>query len=191
MSNYLKHKPGSIEEVISKQTKLESGYQDKFKKELEKAGKGVGSMTPKEKSDFFNKLDKKHTAKDEEKKVEVKEEVSLDEGMPGGANSSSKKGSVWKAAKKKRFGVKVGQHEPKGDKLAEKAQDVAVGQRLKMEDLHSTIRNMWMKAGQNESYEDMVPSKKDDEKKEKPKKTTLTGEKATKIDTEPTIDYNK
>ena len=62
---YLKNKPGSIEEVIAKQTALESGYQDKFKKELEKAGKGVGAMTPKEKSAFFNKMDDKHKAKNE------------------------------------------------------------------------------------------------------------------------------
>ena len=62
---YLKNKPGSIEEVIAKQTALESGYQDKFKKELEKTGRGIGSMTPKEKSDFFNKIDKMHKAKNE------------------------------------------------------------------------------------------------------------------------------
>jgi hypothetical protein len=42
---YLNNKPGSIEEVIAKQTALESDYQDKFKKELEKAGKGIGSLT--------------------------------------------------------------------------------------------------------------------------------------------------
>jgi|TARA_B100001094_G_scaffold330379_1_gene395488 hypothetical protein len=67
---YLNNKPGSIEEVIAKQTALESDYQDKFKKELEKAGKGIGSMTPKEKTAFFNKMDKKHSAKNES---EVKE----------------------------------------------------------------------------------------------------------------------
>ncbi|MAB61214.1 MAG: hypothetical protein CMO46_11860 [Verrucomicrobiales bacterium] len=67
---YLNNKPGSIEEVIAKQTALESDYQDKFKKELEKAGKGIGSMTPAEKTAFFNKMDKKHSAKNES---EVKE----------------------------------------------------------------------------------------------------------------------
>ena len=50
---YLNNKPGSIEEVIAKQTALESGYQDKFKKELEKTGRGIGSMTPKEKISFL------------------------------------------------------------------------------------------------------------------------------------------
>ena len=68
MSNYLKHKPGSIEEIIAKQTssyKEDSGYQKMFKKELDKAGKGIGSMSPAEKKAFFNKIDKKYTAKDE------------------------------------------------------------------------------------------------------------------------------
>ena len=56
---YLKQKPGSIEDVIAKQQSQyqESNYQDKFKKELDKAGRGIGSMTPKEKTVFFNKVD--------------------------------------------------------------------------------------------------------------------------------------
>ena len=64
---YLNTKPGSIEEVAAKMSKYaaESEYQDMFKKELEKAGKGIGSMTPAEKKAFFNKIDSKYTAKDE------------------------------------------------------------------------------------------------------------------------------
>jgi hypothetical protein len=56
---YLKQKPGSIEDVIAKQQSSyqESNYQDKFKKELDKAGRGIGSMTPKEKTVFFNKVE--------------------------------------------------------------------------------------------------------------------------------------
>ena len=48
MSNYLKHKPGSLEEIVAKQGayKEDSGYQKMFKKELEKAGKGIGGMSP-------------------------------------------------------------------------------------------------------------------------------------------------
>ena len=108
MSNYLKHKPGSIEEVIAKQTssyREDSGYQKMFKKELDKAGKGIGSMSPAEKKAFFNKIDKKYTAKDE--------------GM-----------------------------------------------------------------------ETMVPNKKEDPKDMK-RKQTMTGEKATKVEMEPKVDYNK
>ena len=64
---YLNTKPGSIEEVAASMSKYaaESEYQDMFKKELEKAGKGIGSMTPAEKKAFFNKIDSKYTAKDE------------------------------------------------------------------------------------------------------------------------------
>ena len=63
--SYLKHKPGSIEEIAAKMKPEDSDYQAKFKKELEKAGKGIGAMTPKEKKDFFNKIDKMHKAKNE------------------------------------------------------------------------------------------------------------------------------
>jgi len=55
MSNYLKHKPGSLEEIVAKQGSYreDSGYQAMFKKELDKAGKGIGSMSPAEKKSFF------------------------------------------------------------------------------------------------------------------------------------------
>ena len=62
---YLKHKPGSIEEIAAKMKPEDSDYQAKFKKELDKAGKGIASMSDKEKKDFFNKIDKMHKAKDE------------------------------------------------------------------------------------------------------------------------------
>ena len=65
--SYLKHKPGSIEEMMANNAKKlnDNAYQQMFKKELEKAGKGIGSMSPKEKKDFFNKIDSKYKAKDE------------------------------------------------------------------------------------------------------------------------------
>ena len=108
MAKYLNTKPGSVEEVVSNMSKnirQDSAYQDMFKKELEKAGKGIGSMTPAEKKAFFNKIDKKYSAKDE--------------GM-----------------------------------------------------------------------ETMVPNKKDDPKDMK-RKTTMTGEKATKVEMEPKVEYDK
>ena len=66
--SYLKHKPGSIEELAANEaSKLnDNAYQDMFKKELDKAGKGIGGMSPKEKKDFFNKIDDKYKAKNEE-----------------------------------------------------------------------------------------------------------------------------
>ena len=65
--SYLKHKPGSIEELMANEaSKLnDNAYQDMFKKELDKAGKGIGGMSPKEKKDFFNKIDDKYKAKSE------------------------------------------------------------------------------------------------------------------------------
>src|SRR5210317_1166379 len=65
--SYLKHKPGSIEEMMANQAKKlnDNAYQDMFKKELEKAGRGIGAMSPKEKKDFFNKIDDKYKAKNE------------------------------------------------------------------------------------------------------------------------------
>src|SRR6056300_620883 len=68
MTKYLNTKPGSIEEIAANMSKHqnESGYQDMFKKELEKAGKGIGAMTPAEKKAFFNKIDDKYKAKNED-----------------------------------------------------------------------------------------------------------------------------
>ena len=130
MSNYLTHKPGSLEEVVAKATQLESGYQDKFKKELEKTGRGIGSMTPKEKTAFFTKLDKMHKAKNEEKDV------------------------------------------PKGSH--------------KMPD--GTI--MKDKDHKKEGLESVVPPKnKEEDEKDLKRKTTMTGEKPTEIDTKPQIKY--
>ena len=64
MSNYLKHKSGSLEDTISNQSsqkfKEDSGYQKMFQKEQDNAGRMVGSMTPKEKQAFYNKIDNKY-----------------------------------------------------------------------------------------------------------------------------------
>jgi len=68
---YLKTKEGSIEDTVKlMQNKvLESDYQDKFKKALDKEGKPLGHMTGAEKKAFFGKVDKMHTAKNEEKDI--------------------------------------------------------------------------------------------------------------------------
>ena len=80
----------------------------------------------------------------------AKKEKDIEEAMPGGANSSSKKGSVWKKAKKKRFGVKVGQHEPKGEPIAEEAKDIAVGQRISFDQLSQSLKDLWTEAADKE-----------------------------------------
>ena len=67
MTKYLKTKDGSIEDLAKQmQNKvLESDYQDKFKKALDKEGKPLGHMSGAEKKAFFNKVDKMHKGKDE------------------------------------------------------------------------------------------------------------------------------
>jgi len=95
MSKYFETKKGSLEDMVAGVTenKQSEDYKQLFKKELEKAGKGIGAMSDQEKKDFFNNIDKKHKAKNEDsKKVQkmnvkkssgepmVKEEVELQEG---------------------------------------------------------------------------------------------------------------
>ena len=89
MSNYLKHKPGSLEEIVAKQGsyKEDSGYQKMFKKELEKAGKGIGGMSPKEKKDFFNKIDKKYKGKNEDLNKDDEKVVNKVKDMLKGASA--------------------------------------------------------------------------------------------------------
>jgi DNA-directed RNA polymerase subunit RPC12/RpoP len=95
MSKYLETKKGSLEDMVAGVTegKQSEDYKQLFKKELEKTGKGIGSMSDMEKKAFFNNIDKKHKAKNEDsKKVQkmnvkkssgetiVKESVELEEG---------------------------------------------------------------------------------------------------------------
>jgi len=77
--SYLKHKPGSIEELMANEaSKLnDNAYQQMFKKELDKAGKGIGGMSPKEKKDFFNKIDSKYKAKSEVKEARVMVDLNV------------------------------------------------------------------------------------------------------------------
>ena len=70
MSKYFETKKGSLEDMVAGVTegKQSEDYKQLFKKELEKAGKGIGAMSDQEKKDFFNKIDKKHSAKNEDSK---------------------------------------------------------------------------------------------------------------------------
>jgi len=67
MTRYLEIKPGSISEVAKN---LRDDYQAFFKKELEKTGKSITSMTDAEKKSFFNKVDKAYNAKNEQTAAE-------------------------------------------------------------------------------------------------------------------------
>jgi|TARA_B100000925_G_scaffold16986_1_gene11794 hypothetical protein len=66
---YFTSKEGSIEEATRDLTKYinDSAYQQMFKKELEKTGKGLASMSDQEKKDFFNMIDKKYKKESEGK----------------------------------------------------------------------------------------------------------------------------
>ena len=61
---YLKQKPGSIEEVIAKQQEQyqDPNYKAKFDEALKDSIRGIGSMTPKEKTEFFNKIEEEMIA---------------------------------------------------------------------------------------------------------------------------------
>ena len=162
--SYLKQRPGSVEEAITKLSSkvIESDYQDKFKKELEKAGKGIGAMTPDEKKKFFNKIDKMHSAKDENaptdadmkrlKKLGMKKE-DLDE-------------------------THVGQ-----TKAANQAQKDAKGEKEVIKPIKETILDMWKEAAEkkDEKKKDATPpvdNSDEEPKKEEPKKEEESVDKA-------------
>jgi hypothetical protein len=65
--SYFKTKEGSLESSINEVSKhlKDNAYSQFFKKELEKTGKGIASMSDQEKKDFFNKVDKEYKAKAE------------------------------------------------------------------------------------------------------------------------------
>ena len=69
--SYFKSKEGSLESSINEVSKhlKDNAYSQFFKKELEKTGKGIASMSPKEKKDFFNKVDKGYKAKAESDEI--------------------------------------------------------------------------------------------------------------------------
>ena len=100
-------------------------------------------MSPAEKKAFFNKIDKKYSAKDEDL-------------------NSKDKPTVKDVANQLKKAVK------------------AHGQQAK--DLE--------KAVSSEGMETIVPNKKDDPKDMK-RKQTMTGEKATKVEMEPKVEYDK
>jgi hypothetical protein len=209
--SYLKHKPGSIEELMANEaSKLnDNAYQDMFKKELDKAGKGIGSMSPKEKKDFFNKIDDKYKAKNEEvskvvpagshkmpdgtimkdkdHKKEVKEEDAYDK-------DDEKPKS--KPKKETHSFMTKDMNKSKKDAKGEK-EIVDPEPKLKQESLQDAIKSVWqlsaeelekmkseakyMKAQRMNQY------KAEDEKNKKG--TADTGSKATKVDVEPSVDY--
>ena len=209
MTNYLKHKPGSIEEIVSKLRPEDSDYQAKFKKELEKTGKGIGAMSPKEKKDFFNKIDKMHKAKNEmtaaQKKLppalqkaikdkEQKEELNKDdESAVKKVKDMLKKASQAHAGQAKELDKAM-----KSETTDAKADNINQGKldRVKKGEKDLVDPKPAMKAVAK-TVKEMMRRKKDDtatmadteKEKSKDKKTTLVGSKKTPIDTKPEIEF--
>jgi len=192
---YLNHKPGSLEEAIASQTnkfREDSGYQQMFKKELEKAGKGLGSMTPAEKKAFFNKIDSKYKGKNENAPTNADLERLKKMGM-----------------KKEEICPKCGKDHGKNINAQ------SCSEELQTESLNDAIKNIWLQSAEDleemkksakymkpqdvapeetdekkEGMETMVPNKKDSES-DKKRKTTMTGEKPSKVEMEPKVEYDK
>ena len=166
--SYLKSKDGSIEASIKEMQKhiKDNAYQDMFKKELEKAGKGIGSMSPKEKKDFFNKIDGKYKAKNEITAAQKKLPPALQ-----------------KAIKDKE------QKEDLDNKDKSVVKDV-VSALKKATKAHSGQAKDLEKAMKTEAdqHGDEINQKKTDKVKAD-KKVADSGSKATKVETEPKVDY--
>ena len=125
---YLNTKPGSIEEIAAKmQSSIkEDEYQKLFKKELDKAGKGIGSMSPAEKKDFFNKIDKMYKGKNEAK---VDELTSGQKKLPPALQKAikdkeDKKESVEETHMSTTKAMNKSQKDAKGEKEIVKSEDL-------------------------------------------------------------------
>ena len=191
--SYLKHKPGSIEEMMANKAKImkDNAYQQMFKKELDKAGKGIGSMSPKEKKDFFNKIDSKYKAKNEITAAQKKLPPALQKAIKD--KEDQKEGFASDAQRKAAF---ASGYKEKGDKkedLDNKDQSVVksvVAALKKATKAHSGQAKDLEKAMKTEAdqHGDEINQKKLDKVKSD-KKMADSGSKATKVETEPKVDY--
>ena len=194
--SYLKSKDGSIEASIKEMQKnlKDNAYQQMFKKELEKAGKGIGSMSDIEKKDFFNKIDKKYKGKNEglsaaQKKLPpalqkaIKDKEDKKESVDGVINQ--KKHDSYNDPKKGEKKPVVTQEEESFD-IEKLKEDVNTLWSSAANDLEEMKKNSkYMKA------QDVAPTSDTDSESEKEKGKTLIGSQKTKIVTEPKIDYQK
>ena len=198
--SYLKSKDGSIQASIKEMQKnLKDGdYQKMFKKELDKAGKGIGSMSDIEKKDFFNKIDKKYKGKDEAK---VNELTAGQKKLPPALQKAIKD----KEDKKESVDGVINQkkHDSYNDpKKGEKKPVVTQEEEsFDIEKLKEDVNTLWSSAAndleemkKNSKYmkaQDVAPTSDTDSESEKEKGKTLIGSQKTKIVTEPKVDYQK
>ena len=207
--SYLESKSGSISEVVKEMQKhiKDNAYQDMFKKELEKTGKGIGAMSDMEKKDFFNKLDKKYKGKDEAK---VNELTAGQKKLPPALQKAIKakeknedldskdEPTVKDVANQLKKAVKAHGQQSKDLEKAMKSEEES----FDIEKLKEDVNTLWSTAGdsmeemkKNAKYmkaQDVAPDNDSDAESEKEKKgKTLVGSKKTKIETEPKVDYEK
>jgi hypothetical protein len=216
MTKYLKTREGSLEDLAKQmQNKvIESDYQDKFKKELDKAGKPIGQMTGAEKKAFFNKIDKMHTAKNEQ----AKEPYAI--GMAAAMKAKDdqpplKKSTITKAhdiaksiEKDQKESVGHSSDEKKKEKVNETHSFVTNKQNEKQKEVggeKSPISHMKNKSVQElsqntgKTFAEMAAELKEkkEEKKElqagedtrDSKQKTMTGQVATSPEMNPRVDY--
>ena len=212
---YLNTKPGSIEEIAAKmQSSIkEDEYQKLFKRELDKAGKGIGSMSPQEKKDFFNKIDKMYKGKNEAKVDELtagqkklppalqkaikdkeqKEELDKDDtSAVKKVKDMLKKASQAHAGQAKELDKALKEKDSYGDEI-NKAKHAAYKDPKRGE--HKPVDPKPSLKAVAKTVKEMMKRKKDDvatmadTEKEKEKKTTLVGSKKTPVDTKPEVEY--
>ena len=204
--SYLKSKDGSLEASIKEMQKniKDSAYQDMFKKELEKAGKGIGAMSPQEKKDFFNKIDKMHKAKNEDLNKDDEKVVNKVKDMLKGASAKhAAQAKMLDKAMKTEAEMPAG---PDTDQMQDvkkmKSKDPKAGEKMPMKmNKESLERTIWKMAAdeleemrKNSKYmkaQDVAPDNDADSEKDEKKGKTLVGSKQTKVETEPKVDYNK
>ena len=176
--SYLESKSGSMSEVVKEMQKhlKDNAYQDLFKKELEKTGKGIGAMSDMEKKDFFNKLDKMYKGKGEAK---VDELTKGQEKLPPALQKTIK--AKEKNSEEESFDI---------EKLKE---DVNTLWSTAGDDLEAIKEKAkYMKAQDKDASTNEPESGESDDESEKQKKgKTLVGSAKTKVETEPKVDYQK
>ena len=187
--SYLKHKPGSIEELMANEaSKLnDNAYQDMFKKELDKAGKGIGGMSPKEKKDFFNKIDTKYKAKNEEDAYDKDDEKPKPKPKP-------KKEELSAAQKKLPAGLQkaIKDKETKSESLIKTSESLI---RTWEAATHKMPDGTMMKGAKHKDETKDEANDVDNGDEKKPasnkdvKKLADSGSKLTKVETEPNADF--
>ena len=204
--SYLKSKDGSLEASIKEMQKhiKDNAYQDMFKKELEKTGKGIGAMSDQEKKDFFNKIDKMHKAKNEDLNKDDEKVVNKVKDMLKGASAKhAAQAKMLDKAMKTEAEMPAG---PDTDQMQDvkkmKSKDPKAGEKMPMKmNKESLERTIWKMAAdeleemkKNSKYmkaQDVAPDNDADSEKDEKKGKTLVGSKQTKVETEPKVDYNK